>query len=80
MLNERAEEFFTGRIKAALAMPANRQIGVEAELGVASGILAYAFLAGDITHDQHKILHRHIDAARAECIKKLYTEPVRSCA
>lgn len=80
MLNEQAEAFFKDRIKAAIAMPANRQIGAESELGVASGLLAYACLSGDITPAEHKVLHRHIDEARTECIKKLYTSPVRVCA
>lgn len=71
MLNEQASSFFAERIKVAVALPARNQIGAESELGVASGLLAYALFAGDITAEQHQILQRHVAAAREQVVQKL---------
>ncbi|MCF8980019.1 hypothetical protein KTT56_10240 [Pseudomonas viridiflava] len=80
MLNEQAGAFFADRIKMVASLAPNDLVAAEAELGVAAGLLSYALLSGDISLDEHALLHRHITTARNDRVARLCRSSSRICA
>ncbi|MEX5343067.1 hypothetical protein [Pseudomonas sp. I2] len=64
MFNPTARKVFAESIDRALAVPPGELVASETELSYAAGMVSYALFRGDITHDQAKLMHMRIHAAR----------------
>ncbi len=64
MFNPTAQKVFDESIDRALAVPPGGLVASETELSYAGGLVSYALFRGDITHDQAKLMHMRIQAAR----------------
>lgn len=71
MINRTARSAFDAHIEAASNMAREHELGFEHELGWAAGLVSYAFIAGDITHEESTLMHQRIRAVRTRRIALL---------